>query len=123
MGKARKSSLHYQLERHVAKEAEAHQPCISLWPANAPAKPEHLPEGSLAIRDGGRARHPPFTRPRYSETLFVPSVHPHDFHCALESFHEMGITPWREKHVNARPRAATTPRPPGSGQTPRGPHR
>ena len=118
-----KSRSHCQLERHVAKEAEARQPCISLWPANAPAKPEHLPEGSLAIRDGGRARHQPFTCPRYSEILLVLSVHTHDFHFALESIDEMGITPWREKHVNARPRVATTPRPPGSGQTPRGPHR
>ena len=121
MGMCRISGSHDLLERHVAKEAEAHEPCFSLLPAPAPAKPEHLPEGSVAIRDGGRARHPPFARPRYSDIEFFTSVCPYDLQFAIESEDEIRITPWTEKHVNARPRAATSHRPPGSGQTPRGP--
>ena len=121
MGMCRISGSHDLLERHVAKEAEAHEPCFSLLPAPAPAKPEHLPEGSVAIRDGGRARHHLFARPRYSDIEFFTSVCPYDLQFAIESEDEIRITPWTEKHVNARPRAPTSHRPPGSGQTPRGP--
>ena len=113
----------YQLERHEAKETGAHESGHSVRPAPAPVNPEHLPEGRVVIRKSRCARHPPFTRWRYSEPGCVLSVRPHDLDPALEPpKNEMRITPWRKNHINARPRAATARWPPGCEQTPRRPN-